>query len=337
MRLRTLPIVAAVAALLVSSAVLAGKDKGETMWTVEGAVGFASTSSSRCSLDPYKDAEQARVPAGLRGEGVVRTMDCGLTYVRMELKGSLHGKRWLFTTPEGVTRKPPKRNPWDSREPVGVGWMRRMSTSGGNDGIPLDEAEWQHVVPIRAGETLQVLDPVLAVVRTVAGRELLVTPHAVMDVDPIVADAEARAARETWEEGRRLREAERTIAPIPPAEDLLAGRRELEGAVFQIDLDVNDLSDERFAEGWLDPVGQRLEHRCDPARPPREPKPCGAYLLDYSALGAWWPTKDLRVVALFDGVERQDGQELPRLKVLVRRPWQQSGAVAPAWAQRGPD
>ncbi len=321
--------------LLVSAAALADDDEQVTMWTVEGAVGYSGYSTRSCELKPYSEehAHKAKVPAGLRGQGKVVEHSCGLTYVRMELPGELAGKRWLFTTPDGVTTKQPRKTRWDKEPATGSSWVRDMNSSKHKLGIPLDRPDWEHLVRMRPGETFEVIDPDMAVIRTVAGRELLVTPFLLMDKDPLGGKLQRQASRQTWEEGRALRCTGRPITGIPPAAELLADKA-LEGAIFAFDLDTDDLSDERFVDAWLDPVGQRLERACDDRR--RDDEPCGVYWLDYTALGAWWPTRDEDVLVTFDGTERLDGAKVPRLKVLVRKPWKSSGWVTPAWAGKEP-
>lgn len=318
-------------ALALGPGALAGDEELVTMWTVEGAKGFKGFSSRTCTLGEYDEEHQAKakVPAGLRGQGKVVDHSCGLTYVRVELPGELAGKRWLFTTPDGVTTKPPRKNPWDKAPAVGSAWTRDMSSSKHKQGIPLDRADWTVPVRMRPGETFEILDPDMAVIRTVSGRELLVTPFLLLDEDPLAGKRDRQASRVTWEKGVAARCTERPITPIPPAEALLADDS-LKGTVFEIDLDPDDLSGERFDDAWLDPVGQLLRHVCDDR--PRDLEPCGAYWLDYSALGAWWPERDMEILATFEGLERIDGAKVPRLRVLVRRPWKGSQPVPPAWA-----
>ena len=323
-----LAALAAVAAL--GTAALAGDARLQTMWTVDGARAFSGFSSRDCRMQEFSDPERALVPAGLRGEGRRIRHECGARYVRLELPGELHGKRWVLVTEAGVSVRPPRANPWQDVRPKARGWMRGMANSNHRTGIPLDRPDWRVPIKMRPGESFEVLDPQIAVVRTVAGRVVLLSPFAVLDADPLAGKRERQAARDAWERGRAHRCDDRPITPIPTSADLLANRG-LRGTIYEVDLDTDDVSAERFEAAWLDPTGQLLQHACDD-RSTRDADPCGAYWLDYSELGAWWPERDTVLLALFDGVERVDGQDLPRLRVLVRAPWKETRPVAPAWA-----
>lgn len=308
----------------------AGDDELTTMWTLEGARGYSGFSSRACALEEYSEEERALVPVGLRGQGKRVDHDCGISYVRVELPGELNSKRWLFTTVDGVSTKPPRKNRWEKVPSTRSGWMRGMSSSKHRLGIPLDRPDWEIPIKMRPGESFEVLDARIAVVRTAAGREVLLGPIAVMDKDPLSGKRDRQAARDTWERGLAARCGDRPITPILPSAELLSDDG-LRGTVFELDLDPDDLGGERFVEAWLDPVGQLLERGCDPDRR-RDAEPCGAYWLDYAALGAWWPQKDMMILATFDGVERIDGRKVPRLEILVRAPWKETRPVAPAWA-----
>ena len=323
-------LAAVAAAAVLASVAVAGDAPPQTMWTTDGARAFSGFSSRDCRLEEFSDPERALVPVGLRGQGRVIRRDCGLSYVRLELPGELHGKRWLLVARDGVSSRPPRADSWQDARPTAKGWMRDMASSNHRIGIPLDRPDWRVPIKLRPGESFEVLDARIAVVRTVAGREVLLSPFAVLDSDPLAGKRERQAARDVWERGRAARCAERPITPIPTSDELLADP-DLRGTIYEIELDTDDVSHERFEAGWLDPVGQLLQNDCDDRRH-RDADPCGAYWLDYSALGAWWPERDTELLARFDGIERIDGRELPRLRVLVRAPWKESRPVAPAWA-----
>ena len=334
MSARTTALAVLLLAGLAVSGVAARGDDGATMWTVEGARAYAGFSSRACGLEEHAKPDRGLIPVGLRGQGRRIDHDCGASYVRLDLPGELGGNRYLFTTVDGVSTKPPRTNAWEKAPSTGTGWMRGMANSRHRLGVPLDRPDWKFRIRMRPGESFEVLDARIAVVRTAAGREVLLSPFAVMEQDPLSGKRDRQAARETWERGLAARCSDRPITPVPPAEALLSDPG-LTGAVFGLDVHTNDLSGERFVDAWLDPVGQLLERDCS-ADGVSSDKPCGAYWLDYSALGAWWPERDQELLATFEGIERVDGRELPRLRVLVRKPWKESSPVAPAWAGEQP-
>jgi len=318
---------------IIASAPAAADDDADLvpMWILPGAVQHSVNSD--CSGDP-RTGERAGLPAGLRV--MAKPLEpCG-QWIRIHVPTGDRGVERLITAASMITAKPPRTHPWGGREAIKEGWIR----GSGIWGRPLDQPGWDGPVPLREGEHVEVLDENDHwVVRTVSGRVLMVRYGAVeYDRDPALqgsSGAERKAARERWEAGRKRREGAVPISAIVASEVLVAEARQRKGQLFTLEFGASDLSDSQFEDGWLDPVQQVLRVECDPRRGVDPGDPCGTYVLDYRALGAWWPTGSHRIAVESMGTAKVDGAAVPRLRVLVVEPWKVSGGVGPEWAEGG--
>jgi hypothetical protein len=327
--MRTASLVA-LAVVLAAGLATAGDDDPELepMWILPGALQHSV--GSDCSGRP-DTGSRGGLPAGLRVMGKPLSV-CG-QWIRIHVPKANGGYERLITGIDMVARKPPKKDVWKAREPMKEGWVRGTSTWG----IPLDQPDWETPVPLREGEHVQLLEENDRwIVRTLSGRVLVVRFGAIeYDRDPVLKGSRAsdrKDARERWEAGRKLRETGPQIAGILPSARMVEGRNELTGRLFTLEFSHDDLSDEVFESGWVGPVQQVLRNECRPGRNDVD-EPCGTYLLDYRAIGAWWPTRRGHLLVEFTGTDKVGGTRVPRLRVLVVDPWKSSGGVGPAWAE----
>ncbi|MDP7110428.1 MAG: hypothetical protein QGH45_00620 [Myxococcota bacterium] len=305
-----------------------------TVWILEGALDHDDDLAPQgCALEPY--AEEAALPAGLRAAAHLIELDCGAVYLFLDLPLEVHDRRhtrWARTTLDAVSLQPPKKDPWRKAEPLREAFVWCPSGRAYLEAAPLDDPDWTETYRLAYGERVQVLAEEMAVLRTSTGRTVVASGWWQKDEDPILerGGRQLRTLRDRFTGGRALHEGGGIIRDLPPAESLLAGLAGSQGWPFQLDLDPEYLSGEVFDPAWLDPVGQVWERTCDDRRV-RDGDPCGAYYLDYSAFGAWWPDKNTDVLAILDGTETVDGRRLPRLRVLVREPWSNKLEVSPGW------
>jgi len=300
-----------------------------TVWILPEALAYQGHTVYRsCTWQPEDHPE---LPAGLRAQAHTDVNDCGEPYLFLDLDVEVHRERrskWVHTTLDAVSLKPPRKNRWDSVEPVGQAWARPASNKPVL-AIPVDDPHWEHPIPLATGDPLDVLDPELQVVRTATGREVVVPPVRLAEEDPLVTGAEApvRQLRARFLAGRVAREQGWALTGVPGSDQLLAaGER---GRAYELQIHPDWLGGEVFEPAWLDPVEQVLDHDCDGRLDRGEP--CGAYLVDYRPLGAWWPRREALVVVVHDGDRVVDGVRVPRLRVMVREPWSKHIEVAPEW------
>ena len=305
-----------------------------TVWIVDGALDHDDeTTDSGCALEVF--AEEAELPAGLRAQAHRIDLDCGATYLFLDLPLEVHDRRhtrWARTTLDGVSLKPPKKDPWRGAEPLREAYVWCPSGRAYLEAAPLDDPYWTETYRLAYGEKVQGLAEELAVLRTSTGRTVVASGWWQKDEDPILekADRQLRTLRDRYSEGRARHAGGGIILDLPAAETLLAQLADWKGQPFQFDLDPAHLSHEVFDPAWLDPVGQVWAPACTD-HVVRRGDPCGGYYLDYASFGAWWPDSRTEVLAVLDGTETVDGQRLPRLKVLVREPWSSKLEVSPGW------
>lgn len=327
----TLLIAAALAAKPVE---ISHDDKAPTpVWTLPGV--------RSVELDPYKGRgcemkpSDNTAPEGIRGLGHIVYDDvCDNSYVMVRFDLHLGGKspfEYMFFRREDVSTEPPKSNEWQYRPVVGTLYV------AGFDGrpveaIPLDDPLWTAHRMLTRGEKLDVLDADRLIVRDGNGHELAIEPFGVGPEDPyrFVSDAQDRALYARFATGKLDHEKAAPLATVPAAAALLA--KPSSGRPVVVNLKPEWLgTDRRFSPAWLDPTGQILDHTCDEKERRDLGEPCGRYWLDYSAFGAWWPTKEVLTVALTDGViDRGDG-EIPVLRIVVKQPWTNNIRVSPGW------
>jgi hypothetical protein len=301
------------------------RERPTAAWLGTGAGPVAiSVTDGRCDVSA---AASAPLPADLRVEAHVPYPEvCGADWIFVRTAADLFdGPRsdGFFVARRHVSTAPPRGTPWEAKTPRGTAWIRAHPAHA-TVGIPLDEPRWTELYRLAPGESVDVLDPVIAVIRTANGRELALSPYELLDADPI-GEPDARALWRRLAAGRDRHEPRGALAYLPTAELLEEGR------AYEVLLDPEWLGERAFVAAWLDPVGQRLDHTCDPRRSRRDPEPCGAYWLDYSAFGAWSVSKRTRVIVLADGHHDVGGQRLPALKVVVQEPWTDAVRVSPAW------
>ncbi len=305
-----------------------------TVWIVEGALDHDDRrTDSGCALQVHE--VEPELPAGLRVAAHRDDLDCGSVYVFLDLPLKIHeGRRtrWVRTTLDGISLTPPKKDPWRNAPVLREAYAWLPSGKDYLEAVPLDDPDWVEPYRLAAGERVQILSENLAVLRTSTGRTVLVSGWWHKDEDPILerGGRQLRTLRDRFTAGRSAHAGGGIIRDLPPAPDLLTNSRAWKDHPFQMDLDPERLSGEVFSADWLDPVGQVWRRSCEDRRV-REGDPCGAYYLDYTAFGAWWPDNDIDILVLLDGTETVDGERLPRLRVVVREPWEHDLEVSPAW------
>ena len=300
-----------------------------TFWVLPGATIYTF---GNCELTPRK-APRAVLAAGLRVEGWIVEDRCGARYARLSLPMQYVGSNAALVAVDKVTTRPPKKDPWADARSTGDAWVR---DSGSRWGVPLSDPEWLSRVPLRGGETVEVIDLDRGIVRTSGGHVVAVARGTVTDEDPAIDRDTVRRgeSRARWDEGRRAREATWALSGVPAADVLAAHATAWQGRGYLLTFEDDELFDERFDPAWLDPVEQVLRATChDEPHLIRDGEPCGVYLLDYRALGAWWPDRKVTVMAEADGLAEVDGALVPRLRVLVIQPRKIGGSVGPEWAE----
>lgn len=285
-----------------------------------------------CELKPV-DAPRDVLAAGLRVRGWIVEDRCGVSYVRLSLPMMYVGSNAAIVAVDRVSTRPPRRDPWKGADVTGTAWVH---DAGRRWGVPLSDPEWLSPVPLRGGETIGLIDAERGIVRTVGGHIVAVSPNAIVHEDPTIDRDAARRkeARIRWEAGREARERRAALSGVPPSETLAAHAEAWRGRGYLLEFDHLEATDEAFEPAWLDPVEQVLRHAChEEPRRRKDGEPCGTYLLDYRALGSWWPSRDVVVLAEADGLAEVDGAMVPRLRVLVIQPQKIGSNVSVEWAE----
>ena len=286
---------------------------------------FASIEVDRetCTPTPIDDPA---FPAGLPIQVRLAYDACGQQVARVDFPMAVGPRRskWYYTPIDGIADSPPRR--LRTPDPADTSlWLWGSDRSPGIDAIAVgSDHPGKRRLPF--GLRVKPIDPALGWVVTPAGHSVVVDPNVLRDEDPTIAvSQEARRnnlqkLRDGW-----VRHSSPPVQDTPAADDLLRGRVN-DGVTFWFRLDRKDLTwDRAFSSEWLDPVGQRVDVPCDDA------PTCGSYWLDYSALGAWWPTRsDQELLVTLDGTMNRDGDRLPRLRVLVINATAAPG-VTPDW------
>ena len=299
-----------------------------TVWIRPGARALNQGRLSRdCEEVPL---EHDGLPVGLRAHAFVITPDCGDPYVFLDLPLEIQRERrsaWAQVRLQDVSLEPPRRSPWRGARSVGEAWVA-WTAEKPIRAAPLDDPGWTELALLRHGTPVELLDPDLAVVRTGSGRVLALDPFYLSDTDPLATHSTAaeRRVRDRFAAGRGPREARAPIVPLPPAAALADAPV---GQVFELLVVPEALESPRYAPEWLEPVGHVLDHGSE--RSPDRGEPCGRYALDYGAFGAWRPDRTVRVLAAYAGTVDVEGERLPSLRVLVRRPWTDEAEVALEW------
>lgn len=310
-----------------------------TVWIVEGALDHDDRrTESGCALKVHE--VEPELPIGLRVAAHRDDLDCGAVYVFLDLPVDVHRERktrWIRTTLDGISLKPPKRDVWRNVPALREAFVWLPSGRDYLEAVPLDDPEWSEPYRLAAGEKVEILAEDLAVLRTSTGRTVLVSGWWQKEEDPILerGGRQLRALRDRFTAGRSAHAGGGIIRDLPPSHEMLANLKDWKDHPFQMDLDPGFLSVEVFSPDWLDPVGQVWRLSCEDRRV-RDDDPCGAYYLDYGAFGAWWPDNDTDVLVLLDGTQTVDGERLPRLRVVVREPWTRDLEVSPGWDGAAP-
>lgn len=310
------------------------RSEATPVWIVAGAVNHQRDPLTRdCQWVPA--TPHSALPEGLRTLAHVVTAECGATFVFLDLPTEIYREQRAsvaWTTLDGVSLEPPAGDPWADAPVIREAYLHSYRNDGYSRVAPISDPDWVEPLRLGPGEPVEVLDEELAVVRTASGHSAVISPWWLSDRDPLVSSADLRPygeLRRRFAAGRGIHEREHTLIYLPAAEVLVESTEAQRGRAYELQIDPAWLGEEQFQADWLDPVGQVLDHACDERR--RDGEPCGAYYLDYSAFGAWWPRGALRVVALADGIQEVDGRTLPVLRVVVREPWTRKLEVSPAW------
>ncbi len=322
----------ALLALLLAGPAYAGRDDDLVpMWIKPGALQHSI--DGQCGGTP-KPGDRGGLPAGLRVTGKPLEL-CG-QWMRVVVSLGSGGVQRLITSADSVTTKPPRSNPWKGAEAIGTGWVR-----SGIWGRPLDRPTWETPIPLRDGESVELLEKNdYWVVRTTDGSVLAVRYGAVeLERDPTVQGsygADRKASRERWEAGRKARATSSDpIGPIPTSDELLDRSKELTGRLYVVELERDWMSDEVYDDAWVDPVEQTLRRTCREGSRRDADEACGTYVVDYRPIGAYWPGNRTVVLVEFTGTKKVAGKATPVLRVLVVEPMKVSGPVGPAWAEGG--
>jgi len=301
-----------------------------TVWLLEDAVPVDAWSARECKP---KD-EGSPLPAGLRARAHLTHDNCGGAWAFLDLEAETGSKATRSATVrlDQISLAPPKHAGW---ERLSDGPLRYIY-GGRKDpepAVPLDDPSWTELYWLGSWEPVVVLDAEAAIVRTQGGR-VLQTSDRWLEEEPkyLPSDKERYLAHLSYFQAGRVAREQGTTAPlmrVPASEQLLADRRALAGHPYVLRIFPEALHSPQYAPEWLEPVGQVSERACVGNVDRWEA--CGAYYLDYSAFGAWRPEQDLVVVAVADGVQRVDGRDLPRLRVMVRDPFGDRVQVAPSW------
>ncbi len=290
-------------------------------WISEEVSGYSEGGSLACAP---RLVEGLTLPVGLRVSTHPARAECGAdwTFVKLETTGfrAMRTGGWYVPTKALTTHAP--RPAWDKARPTGTAWIRQ---AGDNPtlGIPLDTLDWTTPALFTEGEPVERLAP--RVVRTSTGRELWLDDYYIVDADPLAgarsaSDAERANRRRMLHAGRIRHEKSLALAPVFSSASLGAAPK---GQPFVITVDPRWLSQPRYSADWLDPVGHTLTHECKTTPKPFEP--CGTYTLEYGALGAWTPDREVDVIALWNG---------KALEVLVLDPFGDRIGVTPTWDGR---
>jgi hypothetical protein len=293
-------------------------DTLETMWLVEDSSAYVETGAAGCSP---RAAENVRLPKGLRGRAKSARTECGADwrFVRFEPPGHGALRTAAYYVPARALSATPPKSDWDRAPSLGQAWAFQAGDRP-TLGVPVDDPRWSAPALLTMGEPLEVLGPGL--VRTVSGHEVWLDTFYVKDEDPlstrIYSTPEERVTNlRRFHEGRKLHEKAAPLAPIVSAEAL---KKAPVGQAFVLRVEPEWLQLPRYTAEWFEPVGHTLSHACDE---PSAYEPCGTYSLDYSALGAWLPTRDTTVVAVWTG---------KALAVQVIEPWVKGIGVSDDWA-----
>ena len=312
--------------LVLASAGFAG-EPARTVWVRESVVPL----DNHC---PPRPSTQPPLPVGLRAEAVDPHLSCPGDWLLLRVgegRSSNRRPQTFYVSAGDVSDSPPKPA-WANAKAIATVFVRQAGDTPA-EGYPLDDPNWVSPVFLSKGETVEVLDPSRRVIRTSTGRELLIDPFFLDDQDPTgtgsQAQVESAGVRRRFHAGRPAREAEASMSTVPASVELVKLAKAGKGIPYLLNLRPEWLSDPRHGPDFFDPIGHVLDHDCGDKVKPWEP--CGRYVLDYTAFGAWWPTREVEVVALADGTEVVGGTPLPRLKVVVMDPWGDNIAVSPAW------
>ncbi|MCO4746501.1 MAG: hypothetical protein KC912_17015 [Proteobacteria bacterium] len=302
------------------------------VWFTEAVAPLEGYKADKCD----HAAVDWEIPAGTRARAHLVTPDCGETYVFLDMYSSIGPRRteWIRVLPHQVSTNPPQKpEKWGS---TGEAAFVSMPSGRSQQGIPMDDPEWEHAYLFLPSEQVTVLDPDLAIVRTQGGRVVQLNRHWVDDEDRFVRDdkPERRAAVDRMVSTRGKWEEAGTLQPIPDAQELIANTKALEDRVFLFELSGASLSHPVYARDWVDPVGHRHSLDCSENDRTDDFEGCGSYQLDYSPFGAWQPGREHRVIVRFDGVESLDGVRLPKLTVLVIGPYSRRPLISDEWAPR---
>jgi hypothetical protein len=301
------------------------------VWITEPVAPLEGYKADKCD----HTTESWEIPVGTRARAHLVTPGCGETYVFLDMYSDIGPNKteWLRVLPHQVSTTPPKAPKW------GAGGSTAFiygSSSREQTGIPMDDPEWEQPYIFLPWERVTVIDPEMAVVRTEGGRVLQLNNHWVTEQDGFARDnkPERRDAVDRMASMRAKWEARGTLQGIPPAEELIAQAKTLQGRVFFFEITGESLSHPVYARDWVDPVGHRHSLDCSENDRTDDFEGCGSYQLDYSPFGAWMPKREQRTIVRFDGVETIDGARLPKLTVLVIRPFSHTALISDVWAPR---
>lgn len=289
------------------------------VWTTEGG----------CNAKPLTEP----LAQGLRGKAhLVYADTCGENWLLVRYRDGGNDLTSMLRIDQ-VSREPVK-NVWESRPAL-------RSTTVGMDSrpilaTPLDDPNWIWPYTLAYGETVDVIDEAARVVRDANGREMIVPAY----IFPTVERPDRFPGRPLEERAPRLRfvagkENAEKVAPIrrvPTSKELVTNAEAWKARPFWLDIEPRWLTpDRRFSADWLDPTGQTLDHTCTEPLRWDAYTPCGRYWLDYTAFGAWWPTEDVDVIGIADGLIERNGEKLPVLRLVVKHPFDSKIGVSPTW------
>lgn len=291
------------------------------MWVSEEVQAYAEGATTPCGPVPVPGIILSK---GLRGLAHAAREACGpdWMWVRFDVPGYPPGRGagWYVPTKALTAKAPPPA--YATAPATGKAWVRQAGDRP-TLAVPLDDPNWTSPALLSLGEPVERLGP--RRIRSSTGQELWVDDYYLADTDPLLdarsaEDTRAAIQRRRYLAGLAAHTKGGPVAPLPPSDQLAKAPK---GRAFVFEVDPKALGEPVYSADWFEPVGHTLTQACKGE--PKPYQPCGTYRLDYSALGAWAPTKTVEVVAVWTG---------QALAVEVIEPWSREIGVSPAWDGR---
>ena len=281
-------------------------DDSPPFWLAKDVVAQLLTTGSTCKVTKTSQ----RLPKGLKVVAELRDSGaCGVfAGIEPVVRVGPEKLTYVVVQPEDLTTRPPTHATAKYEgNALRKAWLRK--SSGRESVWPLD-APHASQFPSVGGEAVDVMSENPLIVRTQGGR--ILAAYDVEDRDPFQGKKpDIIQSRLRLVQGRDQR---KTLAPwTPKAADLM--KKSWQGKVVDFYWDSKWGVENTFSDAWFDPVGQLIEYCPDDwDKRGRYPEPCGAYYLDFTAFGAWWPRGRERVLAEVGPPRTVGGQKSANVK-----------------------